>query len=168
MGKGELLILAAAIVIFAMFTVSLTRHQLNIARTNNEAKIENYLIAEARSFLERLEILKFDHQLNDDNTIPFGFVFPDSLTLPDSLGVEADGLFNDIDDFRGVFANDTIKINNTPYYWNYSIHCRVYYVDNNLDSTGVSAPTQKKRVDVIMKSDYLRNDITFSRVFSFY
>ncbi|MBN2279759.1 MAG: hypothetical protein JXQ65_04190 [Candidatus Marinimicrobia bacterium] len=168
MGHSELLILATAIVVFAVFTLSLTEMQLSISRNNIENKIENYMIAEAQSFLEKLEIKKFDARLNDDNSIPTGLVFPDSLTPIDSLGIDIDGLYDDIDDYMGVFADERISINGIDYYTEYEIECKVYYVNNNLDSAGIISPTVKKKADVIIKSDHLNNDMIFSRVFSFY
>jgi len=168
MGNSELLILATAIVVFAIFTLSLTEMQLQISRNNIENKIENYMIAEAKSFLEKLEIKKFDSNLNDDNSIPGGLSFPNDLTPVDSLGMEMDGLFDDIDDYIGVFSDERISINNVDYYTDYEIECNVYYVNNFLDTSGVSSPTVKKKADVIIKSDHLKNDMIFSRVFSFY
>jgi len=168
MGKSELLILAAAIVVFSMFTLSLTEMQLNVTQRNVEEKIEYYMVNEAKSFLEKLEIQKFDHILNDDNSVPVGVTVPDDFTPYDSLHLEpgdTTGIF-DIDDFAGIHNDLSITINDSTYWQNYRIKCDVNYVDANLDT--VHQTTLRKKVDIEITSAYLDNTLRFSRVFTFY
>lgn len=168
MGKSELLILASAIFVFGIFTLSLTEMQLGITRHNVQQKIEYYLISEANSFLEKIEIHKFDDILNDDNSVPAGVEVPDDFTPADSLFSEpsdSTGIL-DIDDFAGVYSDLSITIDDSTYWSNYRINCTIYYVDNNLSP--VSTQTIRKKVDIELTSDLIDNTYRFSRVFTFY
>ncbi len=168
MGRAELLILAAAVVIFGVFTLSLMDMQISVTQENVKNKIENYLLDEAKSYLEKLEMYKFDQVLNNDNSVPTGVTIPDDFTPADSLFIEpADsGAANDIDDFAMLSGSEKVSIDTFMFLEDYQIDCRVKYVDENLDSSGT--PTVRKLFQVVLTHPNLNNEITYSRVFTFY
>jgi hypothetical protein len=166
MGRAELLLLASAIVIFEIFTLTLTRMQLDIKLNNIEAKFDKFAIAAAKSYLEQMEVYPFDEKVNSDNSLPIGFLMPDSLSPADSLGLDSDDLDeDDLDDFATSGFNDNITIDDSTYF-NYTLLCTVYYVGNDLSASSVQ--TSKKRADVTIQNNFLDHDVQFSRIFSYY
>lgn len=169
MGRAELLILAGAIVVFEIFTLTMINSELNIKLTNVEEKLDNYAISEAKRYLERMEAFAFDEKINSDNTTPPGFSMPADLTHPDSLG--SDGILHDlgpddIDDF--VTINELRKVTiDSVMYFEYQLTCNVYYVDHD-SLKFTSSRTTKKRADIIIQNQYLNHNVEFSRIFTYY
>lgn len=166
MGRAELLLLASAIVIFEFFTLTLTRMQLDIKLSNIEQKFDNFAISVAKSYLETMEVHAFDENINSDNSLPLGFVMPDSLTDLDSLGVDSDDFVqDDLDDFITSGFTGNLSIADSTYF-NYTLICNVYYVGDDLSVSATK--TSKKRADVTIQNDFLDHDVEFSRIFSYY
>lgn len=166
MGRAELLLLASAIVVFEFFTLTLTEMQLDIKLNNIEERFDNFAISAAKSYLEEMELYSFDENLLSNNSLPIGFIMPASLTAPDSLGLDSSDVIDesDIDDF--IRTQDLITRIDDSLYFEYTLICSVYYVDDNLEK--VTTRTTKKRADVTIVNDFLDHTVEFSRIFSYY
>ncbi len=166
MGRAELLLLATAILIFEVFTTTLTKMQLDIRLNNITSRLDNFAISVSKSYLEKIEVYAFDEKINSNNELPNGFNMPDSLSHPDSLGRDIGDVTNDdIDDFIITGLPGSIIINDSTYF-NYTLDCDIYYISNDLSTSLVRTP--KKRADVTIHNNFLNHSIKFSRIFSYY
>lgn len=91
---------------------------------------------------------------------------PDDFTPADSLGPESGESypdFNDIDDYDGLSLVDTAGNGMT-----YTLVVSVGYIDASDKNTFLGTQSSLKRLNATISSDYLRNDITLSRIYPYW
>jgi hypothetical protein len=107
------------------------------------------------ALLEEAAVKAFDEDTSDSS----------NFTAPGSLGPEAGEsypLFNDVDDFNN-FSQTGTALNGMTY----TMTAEVGYVNPSDSETITAHRTFQKRMNVTLSSDYLKSDISLSRIFSY-
>lgn len=130
---------------------------------NTEVEVENkvYLTAFslADDLLEEIKQRAFDQQ-----TVDFKSITPDALTASANLGKDLGEEwpnFNDIDDY-----NNYTKPISLPHAENYSIISKVAYAQESDPNQISTIQTYYKRVEIIVDSPYMRNELKMYYVFT--
>ncbi len=103
----------------------------------------------------------------DENTISsYPDSIPEAFTAAGSLGPESGEVypnFDDIDDFDDLTITDTANNGMA-----YAMKISVGYVNASDKDTFLGSTSTLKRMNVTLSSVYLRNDITFSRIYPYW
>ena len=162
MGRVEMMILIVAIAILGRYSLTvndaLARNEIHVLQSEYELNS----VSLAEGIFRQAGINKFD-----ENTISgYPQNIPGDFTAYGSLGPETGESypdFDDIDDFNGLSLTDTADNGMT-----YTLSVVIGYVDASDKATYLGSRSTLKRMDVTIVSDYLRNDITLSRIYPFW
>ena len=148
----------------AMVILSLAALNFNSAVLENSTiEIENKVALTAFSLADDL-IEEIKGKAFDAATVQFPTTNPASLSPPGGLGPlnsEVYPNYNDIDDFHNF-----TKTVSAPHAENYTVTCKVQYVDGNDPDKIVNTQTFYKKVTVKVTSPYLRHHVTLSFIFT--
>jgi len=161
MGRAELLILLGAIVIYGTFTLSVNESSFENEMNMLQSQFELTAIAIANSYFEEARARNFD----EASVSTYPTTLPDDFTAPGSLGAETGENypnFDDIDDYDDYTTTST-----APNGFDYTITVEIGYVTDSDVTTFSGTRTFHKRMNVTISSQYLSDDITLSRLFSF-
>ncbi len=157
-----MIILLGAIAILGRYSLT-----VNDALAKNEIQViqseyELNSVSIIEGLFQQVWLKSFDKYAvsSSPQSIPGGF------TPADSLGPESGETypnFNDIDDFDGLSLVDTANNGMT-----YTLAVSIGYVDASDKDTFLSTQSSLKRMNVTISSDYLRNDITLSRIYPYW
>lgn len=164
MGRAELLLVLAALSIFGWFSLTVNRSLLENSSRVLESEFEITAISLLQEVISDAGLKAFDE--NSVSMIPASV--PGGFTAPGNLGEDGGEdypLYNDIDDFHGLTIIDTTGTEKKG--WTYSIACTVGYVTSADLVTFSASQTTLKRMNLTLTSDYLRNAIRLSYVYSF-
>jgi len=162
MGRVEMMILVVAIAILGRYSLT-----VNDALAGNEIHVlqseyELNAVAAIEGIFCQAWLKSFD-----ENTVSS---FPDSIpgdfTASNSLGNESGEAypnFDDIDDYNDLSLADTADNGMT-----YTMNISVGYIDASDKDTFLASQSTLKRMNVTLSSVYLRNDITFSRIYPYW
>lgn len=147
----------------ALVLLSLSSLRFNTSvLENSTAQIENKVCLTAFSLADdMIETIK--QRSFDEATVEFPTGLA-NLTAYDKLGPESGETyltFNDIDDY-----NNYSKTVSAPHAENYSVMCKVVYVDGNNPDNEISTQSYYKKVTITVSSPYMRDDISLSFVFT--
>lgn len=162
MGRVEMIILAGAIMILGRYSLTvnsvLGSSEVHVLQSGYELSAASACDA----IFDAAWLLDFDEStvLSSAASIPGSFTSTGTLGL-DSGETSAD--FDDIDDYNNYSSSDT-----TADGMIYTVSVTVGYVDSDDIDTIVSDRTTLKKMTVTITSDYLRNDISFTRVFPYW
>lgn len=157
----------------SIFILSLTSLSFNGALLqSNTVEIENkvYLTAFslADELIEEIKLKAYDEKTLTFPTVNRGTLTPIASFGCDSVGgvfISKDGesypYFDDIDDYNG-YKRDADE----PHAEKYHMEVKVYYVSETDPNTKSSSQTFHKRVDVIVSSPYINNNVTLSFIFT--
>lgn len=146
-----------AISILALASFHFNRNVLE----NSATEIENKVYLTAFSLADDL-IEEIKEKAYDEKTIDFQAIGVNQLTQIASFGTDAGESwpnFDDIDDYKGY--SKTISL---PHVEGYNVSCDVSYVNSNGDVQSVQ--TYFKKVTVSVSSNYLRQPLQLSFIFS--
>ena len=149
----------------SIFILSLTSLSFNGALLqSNTVEIENKVYLTAFSLANDM-IEEIKQKAFDEKTLVFPTVNRATLTPASSFGGDKEGEdyyhFDDIDDYDGYSYNA-----DEPHAEKYHIAVKVYYVSETDPNTKSSSQTFHKRVDVIVSSPYINNNVTLSFIFT--
>lgn len=164
MGRAELLLVLAALSIFGWFSLTVNRSLLENSSRVLESEFEITAISLLQEVISDAGLKAFDE--NSVSTIPASV--PGGFTSVANLGEDGGEdypIYNDVDDFHGLTIVDTTGTNKLG--WTYAIACTVGYVTSSDLENFSASPTTLKRMNLILTSDYLPNDIRLSYVYSF-
>ncbi|NQT97976.1 MAG: hypothetical protein HQ562_09575 [Candidatus Marinimicrobia bacterium] len=162
MGRVEMIILVGAIAILGRYSLTvnsvLLSSELNVLQSGYE--LNAILICD--NLFNQAWLLAYDQNtvLSQAKSIPASF------TSANSLGSETGEVysdFNDIDDYNNYTATNTTVDGMT-----YTVSVGVGYVEINDKDTIVPIQTTLKKMTVTVVSNYLRNDISFSRLYPYW
>lgn len=162
MGRAEMIILIGVIAILGRYSLTvnsvLASSELNVLQSGYE--LNAILICD--EFFNQAWLLSYDQNtvFSQATSIPASFTSANSLG-PETSEVYPD--FNDIDDYDSYTATDTTADGMT-----YSVSIGVGYVEINDKDTIVLTQTTLKKMTITVVSDYLRNDISFSRLYPYW
>jgi len=164
MNTGQMMLSLIAMMLLSVVVLRQTGDTLETSDAVLASKLEIMAVSEASSTLEKISQLAFDQHTKDSTFT--GKVW--QLTSPALLGPDAgeDSVqkFNDIDDFNNYAFVDTTALGN------FSITCKVVYVDAaNLDAQ-YGAQTWHKKVTVIVHgpSPAMTDSVQCSQVISYW
>ena len=162
MGRAEMIILVAAIAILGRYSLT-----VNDALANNEIHViqseyELNAVAIAETYFKQAWVKAYDENVVDG--IPADI--PQDFTSKEHLGEDSGESYpdyDDIDDFDEFSVTDTAENGMV-----YEVEIEVGYisVDDKVDISNQRSTL--KRMNVTISSDYLRNDITLSRIFPYW
>lgn len=148
----------------ALALLALTSLRFNsVALENTTVEVENKVYLTAFSLADDL-IEEIKQKAFDAATVNFPTTNPKSLTPYYSLGpssTEKYPYYNDVDDF-----NNFIREVDAPHVENYSVSCKVFYVDGDNPDIQTNYQTFYKKAEVTVSSEYMRGDIKLSFIFT--
>lgn len=162
MGRAEMIILLGAIAILGRYSLT-----VNDALATNEIHViqseyELNAISIAESIFQQAWMKSFDEATVSGYPVSIPDDFEDAATLgPESGEVYPD--IDDIDDFNELSLNET-----TDNGLAYNLAVIVGYVNAADKDTYIGTQSTLKRMDVRITSDYLRDTITFSRIYPYW
>lgn len=130
---------------------------------NSTVETENKVYLTAFSLADDL-LEEIKQKAFDANTVQFPITNPSGLTPSAGLGPanwESYPNFNDIDDF-----NNFTKGVSAPHAENYSIKCKVWYVNGDNPEQMMTTQTFYKRVRITVSSPYMRSPVNISFIFT--
>jgi hypothetical protein len=147
----------------ALVLLSLSSLRFNTSvLENSTAQIENKVCLTAFSLADdMIETIK--QRSFDEATVEFPTGLA-NLSTADKLGPESGETyqtFNDIDDYNNY--NKTVS---APHAENYSVMCKVAYVDGNNPDNEISTQSYYKKVTITVSSPYMKDDVSLSFVFT--
>ena len=162
MGRVEMIILVGAIAILGRYSLTVNSVLLNSELNILQSGYELNAILICDNLFNQVWLLAYDQNtvLSQAKSIPASF------TSANSLGSETGEVysdFNDIDDYNNYTTTDTTIDGMT-----YTVSVGVGYVEINDKDTIVPTQTTLKKMTVTVVSDYLRNDISFSRLYPYW
>ena len=162
MGRVEMIILVGAIAILGRYSLTVNSALLNSELNVLQSGYELNAILICDNLFNQAWLLAYDQNtvLSQAKSIPASF------TSANSLGSETGEVysdFNDIDDYNNYTTTDTTIDGMT-----YTASVGVGYVEINDKDTIVPIQTTLKKMTVTVVSDYLRNDISFSRLYPYW
>lgn len=162
MGRVEMMMLVMAIAILGRYSLTvndaLAKNEIHVLQS--EYELNSVSIVEG--IFRRAGLNSFDE--NTVSGLPRNI--PDDFTAFGSLGPETGESypnFDDIDDYNGLTLVDTADNGMT-----YTVSITTGYVYASDKNTFLGVRSTLKRMDVTIVSDYLRNDITLSRIYPFW
>lgn len=148
----------------AMLFVSVTALRFNsTVLQNSTLEIENKVYLTAFSLADDL-IEEIKNKSFDKATTTFPTIAAANLTSPALLGPEAgetSATFNDIDDY-----NNFTKSVNAPHAENYTVTCKVFYVDPNNPDVKINTQSFYKKAQITVASPYMRTQVSLSFIFT--
>lgn len=148
----------------AMLLVSLTSLRFNSALLQNSTvEIENKVYLTAFSLADDV-IEEMKNKSFDNSTVKFPTVALSNLTASGNLGPEAGetaATFNDIDDY-----NNFVRAINAPHAENYTVTCKVFYVDGNNPDNIITTQSFYKKALITVSSPYMRSQVFLSFIFT--
>ncbi len=148
----------------AIIILALTSLRFNSTILNNTTvEVENKVSLTAFSLADdMIEVIK--EKSFDETTIQFPTTNINSLTPVASLGPETGetiDTFDDVDDFNGYS-----KLISAPHAEDYTISCKIEYVDGDDPDEVNSSPTFDKKATITVTSPYLRYPLSLSYIFT--
>jgi len=148
----------------AMMLVSISSLRFNtIMLQDSTVETENKVYLTAFSLADDM-IEEIKNKSFDEATLLYPTTATSILTPPDSLGPEHGEVypnFDDIDDY-----NNYSKLISAPHAEDYTVSCKVFYVDGNNPDNPSSIQTFYKKVTVTVSSPFLQNNVNLSYVFT--
>jgi hypothetical protein len=146
--------------IFLLSIISLSFN--NALMQNNGVELENKVYLTAFSLADDL-IEEIKQKAYDEKTLVFPTVNRLTLTPVSSLGPDGEvyPYFDDVDDYNNFFRDA-----DAPHAENYHISAKVYYVSETDPDTKNYTQTFHKKVDVIVSSPYLNNNVILTYIFT--
>lgn len=130
---------------------------------NSTIEVENKVYLTAFSLADDL-IEEIKEKAFDATTVNFPTTDPLTMTHPSYLGVDSIDVYpdyDDVDDYNGYS-----RMISAPHAEDYEINCTVWYV-NPVDQNQFSnTQTFYKRVEVQVKSPYMRSPVNLSFIFT--
>lgn len=162
MGRAEMIILIGAIAILGRFSLS-----VNSALANNEIHViqseyELNVVGIAESYFRQAWLKSFDENSVDG----FPVDIPDDFTDDEDMGKDSGESypnFDDIDDFNKFTTTDTADNGLV-----YTVEISVGYITTDDKDNFANDPTTLKRMNINISSDYLRNQVTLSRIYPYW
>ncbi len=162
MGRVEMMILVMAIAIFGRYSLTvndaLAKNEIHVLQSEYELNA----VSIVEGIFRRAGLNYFDE--NTVSGIPRSI--PDDFTAYGLLGPETGESypdFDDIDDYNGLSLVDTADNGMT-----YILSVSTGYINTSDKNTFLGVRSTLKRMDVTISSEYLRNDITLSRIYPFW
>ena len=148
----------------AMMLFSFSSLRFNsIMLQNSTLETENKVYLTAFSLADDM-IEEIKNKNFDEATLLYPTTATAVLTKADSLGPEHGEIYpnyDDIDDY-----NNYSKLISAPHAEDYTVSCKVFYVDGNNPDNMVTTQTFYKKVTVTVSSPFLRNNVNLSYVFT--
>jgi hypothetical protein len=162
MNTGQTLLVVLAMILLAIFGLSINRTTLYSRSILQESSLLVSAISVGEKFIEEAELYRFDE--DKSATIPSSFTYAGQLG-PDAG--ESYPNFDDIDDYNGLTLVD-----NTSAHTPLNITIDVSYVDNSAPDTPITSSTYYKRMYVKVSSPYFAalpdSSIKLTRVFGYH
>jgi len=162
MGRVEMMILVVAIAILGRYSLT-----VNDALAGNEVHVlQSEYELNAVSAIEGIFRQAWLKSFDETTVSAFPDSIPGSFSAAYSLGAESGETypdFDDIDDYDELSITDTADNGMT-----YTMSISVGYIDASDKSTFLATPSTLKRMDITLSSVYLRNEITFSRIYPYW
>lgn len=157
-----MIILVGAIAILGRYSLT-----VNDALANNEIHViqseyELNAVAIAESYFRQAWLKSFDE--NTVNTFPTEI--PDDFTEGGNLGTDSGESypdFDDIDDFHEFSTTDTADNG-----MGYELEIEVGYITASDKENLTGSRSTLKRMNITISSDYMRNDVTLSRIYPYW
>jgi hypothetical protein len=154
LAAGALFILTLLILLFYQSSAEQTSISIETEAVLAGAGIAQSLIAE-------IQKRSFDEKTTTKTTY-----YPDSLTVPDSLGKDSGEFFftqfDDVDDF-----DDYKVIDESTRLGKYKLHVKVGYIDKMIPDSTIDHRTFSKRINVTVSSVYLHQPLEFNHVIGY-
>lgn len=162
MGRAEMIILIGAIAILGRYSLT-----VNDALAGNEIIVlqSNYELS-AVSIVQGIFNEAWLKSFDEETVSGFPAQIPTEFTVGEQMGPESGEsypYFDDVDDYNSLSISDTSS-GGLPY----TLDVTVGYIEAADKDTYVSYRTTLKRMDVSLSSDYLRNTISFSRIYPYW
>jgi len=158
-GYSEVIQTMAAMIIFSMILINANYMIQRNSMMQIEGELEQEVISLGQEIIEEARAKSFDrvtHQTTMPPTIiPGGFTHPSNFPTKEEQE-EEEGL----DERRSTFVafedyHNWSEIITTPH-GDFNISVEVYYVDDEQDYERVESQTTFKKIEVIVKSEFLR------------
>ena len=159
MANIQTMLVMAGMVLLALISLRFNTAVLQTSTAEIESKVALTGFSLADDLIEEIKVKAFD-----EATIKFPTAAPSNLTPPGNLGLEIFeniSLSDDIDDY-----NNLTRLISAPHAENYTVKCRVEYVNATDPNTVVNTQTFYKRVTVSVTSPFLKNQIDLSFIFT--
>ncbi|MBK7104578.1 MAG: hypothetical protein IPH62_04780 [Ignavibacteriae bacterium] len=153
MNTGQMLISIAAMLLLSLVIINVNRNSLTNTKNMDETKYEILAVSLGNAIIHEAISKPFDEQTANNNVIND----EDELTV--SLGSESGELnrkdFDDFDDYNNYTENT--KSDSTIISADFTIKCKVFYVDPSVSLDSVSNRTYHKRIEVLVTSPFLND-----------
>jgi hypothetical protein len=148
----------------AMMLVSLSSLRFNsIMLQNSTIETENKVYLTAFSLADDM-IEEIKNKSFDEATLLYPTTATAVLTKSDSLGHEPGEVYSNFDDIDDY--NNYSKLISAPHAEDYTVSCKVFYVDANNQDNKITTQSFYKKVTVTVSSPFLRNSVNLSYVFT--
>ncbi|MCF7807494.1 MAG: hypothetical protein K9M49_07620 [Candidatus Marinimicrobia bacterium] len=162
MGRAEMIILVAAIAILGRYSLT-----VNDVLANNEIHViqseyELNVVGIAERYFRQAWLKSFDETTVDGAPVDI----PNDFTDKEHLGVDSGESypdFDDVDDFDDFSITGTADNGMV-----YDMQIVVGYISEDDKENIANQRSTLKRMNITFSSDYLRNDITLSRIFPYW
>lgn len=148
----------------AMMLVSISSLRFNsIMLQDSTIETENKVYLTAFSLADDM-IEEIKNKSFDEATLLYPTTSTAVLAKADSLGPEHGEVYSNYDDIDDY--NNYSKLISAPHAEDYTVSCKVFYVDGNNPDNKVTTQTFYKKVTVTVSSPFLRNSVNLSYVFT--
>lgn len=153
-----------AIALFSLISIRFNSAVLENMTVEVENKVYLTAFSLADDLIEEIKQKAFDEQTVDFRSISPGELTPSYLFAPEVLEPGENGnpsTWDDIDDYNGY-----VRPVSLPHIEGYIVSCSVDYVLKSNVNMPSLTQTFFKRVRVTVSSDYMRNPVTLSFIFT--
>jgi MSHA pilin protein MshD len=164
MNTGQMILAIGAMILLSTIVMRVNSTFMASDEVLDQSKYIFLATSIATSVIQEARNLKFD-KITTDSTIGeiknkdlFSTIGYDDGEIPDSAYT-----FDDFDDYNGW--HDTVKTLPSAVF---NVTCRVVYVNENNPTIPASGKTFNKMITVTITSDYMRDVIQLSSIFSYW
>ncbi len=157
MNLGQSLFAMGALLILSLTILRMNNNILSTDETVMDSKVGILATSIGTSLIEEASKLAFDDKTKTDPVNSLSL-----LTLSSSLGQETPGVFDDFDDFNNYIQHDTI------YTIPFHTQCSVTYIEPTNPGGSTSNRTWHKKLTVRITSDFARDTLELSTVYSYW
>ena len=159
MSNIQSMLVMGGMIFLALVSLRFNSSLLENSTVETENKVALTAFSLADDLLEEIKTRSFDAA-----TVQFPTNDPTDLTPANGLGPKSGEVypyFNDIDDFNGYSRSVS-----APHAENYTVKCRVFYVNGNNPDNTSGTQTFYKKVTVTVTSPYMRHSLSLSYIFT--
>ena len=158
MNTGQTMLAIGAFILLSVMILRVNNSLLSTSTTIQEAKFGVLATSLATSYIEEASRKQFDQNTSSAIT--------DSTLLSTTLGLDPGETYSNCNDFDD-FNNFDTTITDLPSA-TFNLRCKVSYINPENPDIDVNYPTWNKKLTVIVTSEFSKDTIKVSSIFSYF